>query len=49
MIQDQTCWVDRRRDDGERDEDTRKGAGLGDITSCDVEKGALGHTGSSGV
>lgn len=49
MIQDRICWVDRRRNDGERDEDIGKGAGLGDIASCNVGKGALGHTGSSDV
>lgn len=31
MVQDRTCWVDRRRDHSERDEGIGKGEGSGDI------------------
>jgi hypothetical protein len=44
MVQDQACWVDRRRYHYERDEGIEKGAGLGDI----VRRAMLG-TGHWGI
>jgi hypothetical protein len=36
MVQDWTCWVDRRRDHDERNEGIGKGAGSGDIALLEL-------------